>query len=56
MESESLNLQRITPKKVKSSDYEMGRTLGTGIYLSKFLIIYLTLIIKYLNNISRFLW
>ena len=30
MESESLNIQRITPKKVKASDYEMGRTLGTG--------------------------
>jgi hypothetical protein len=30
MESESLSIQRITPKKLKSSDYEMGRTLGTG--------------------------
>ena len=32
MESESLNLQKIIPKKLKSSDYEMGRTLGTGIF------------------------
>ncbi len=30
MESESLSLQTITPKKLKASDYEMGRTLGTG--------------------------
>ena len=32
METESLSLQRITPNKLKSSDYEMGRTLGTGIF------------------------
>lgn len=30
MESGSVSLQKITPKKLKSSDYEMGRTLGTG--------------------------
>jgi hypothetical protein len=30
MESDSVNLQRITPKKLKSSDYDMGKTLGTG--------------------------
>ncbi len=30
MESQSVNLQQISPKKVKASDYEMGRTLGTG--------------------------
>jgi len=30
MESEGVNLQRITPKKLKASDYDMGRTLGTG--------------------------
>lgn len=36
MESESVNLQRITPKKLKSSDFEMGRTLGTGNYNKQF--------------------
>jgi hypothetical protein len=30
MESESVNLQKINPKKLKSTDYDMGRTLGTG--------------------------
>lgn len=32
MESTSINLQKVSPKKLKSTDYEMGKTLGTGIY------------------------
>jgi hypothetical protein len=28
---ESVNLTKIAPKKLKASDYEMGKTLGTGI-------------------------
>jgi len=31
MESVSFDLQKVTPKKLKASDYDMGRTLGTGI-------------------------
>lgn len=30
MDSNSANLNKVTPKKLKSSDYEMGKTLGTG--------------------------
>jgi uncharacterized protein YhfF len=30
MDSTSVNLAKVTPKKLKSSDYEMGKTLGTG--------------------------
>ena len=30
MDSNSVNLAKVTPKKLKSSDYEMGKTLGTG--------------------------
>jgi hypothetical protein len=30
MESKSPNLTKVTPKKLKSTDYEMGKTLGTG--------------------------
>lgn len=26
----SINLAKVTPKKLKSTDYEMGKTLGTG--------------------------
>jgi hypothetical protein len=30
MESMHVNLAKVSPKKLKSSDYEMGKTLGTG--------------------------
>ena len=35
MEANSVNLAKVTPKKLKSSDYEMGKTLGTGNLNSK---------------------
>ena len=43
MKNESVNLQNIIAKKLKSSDYEMGKTLGTGKKITLFNIIYLTL-------------
>ena len=30
MDSNSVNLAKVIPKKLKSTDYEMGKTLGTG--------------------------
>ena len=51
MESKSLNLSKVTPKKLKSSDYEMGKTLGTG---NKYNIIYININKnkKFLNKIK----
>jgi hypothetical protein len=30
MEAKTVNLSKVTPKKLKSTDYDMGKTLGTG--------------------------
>ena len=30
MESNSVNLSKVSPKKLKMNDFEMGKTLGTG--------------------------
>ena len=51
MESKSVNLAKVAPKKLKSSDYEMGKTLGTG---NKYNIIYININKnkKFLNKIK----